>query len=74
MRREYELTEKQLTTVLDASKPVVCMQIGNCIPRNPQENANAAWASMGKELGFHHMTVQPVVGKGQCFFTAEPDE
>lgn len=70
-RREYELTKEQLVSILDACKPVVCMLIGNSVPRNSQENANAAWAAMGKELGFDHMTVKPVAGKGQSFFTAE---
>jgi len=74
MRRKYELTEEQAATLLDACQPVVCMQVGNYAPRSPQENANAAWEEMGKELGFRHLTVQPVPGKGQRFFTAEEDE
>lgn len=77
MRREYKLTEEQLATILDACKPVVCIKVGNSSPRSPQEKANAAWAAMGKELGFYHMTVKPVSGKGLHFFTAEvtvPDE
>ena len=71
MRREYELTEEQLASLLDACKPVTCMKVGNYSPRSPQENANSAWEAMGKELGFRHMTVKPVSSKGQCFFTAE---
>ena len=71
MRREYELTEEQLATILDACKPVVCIKVGNYSPRNPQEKANAVWAAMGKELGFDHMTVGPAPGKGPHFFTAE---
>ena len=71
MRREYELTEEQLETIYDACKPVTCMMIGNSLPRNPQENANDAWRAMGVELGFEYMTVEPVPGKGDRFFTAE---
>ncbi len=70
MMHEYELTEEQLASLLDACKPVVCMKVGGYSPRSPQENANAAWKAMGKELGFNHMTVKPVPGKGERFFTA----
>lgn len=61
MRREYELTEEQLATILAACKPVACIQA----------NANAAWEAMADEMGFLHMSVQPVPGKEQRFFTAE---
>ena len=71
MRREYELTEAQLASLLDACKPVVCMRVGNYSPPTPQENANAAWAALGNELGFQPLTVQPVPSKGPRFFTAE---
>jgi len=74
MRREYEMTKEQLDRILEASKPVVYMVIGGIPPRSPQENANAAWASLGRELGFDYMTVQPVPGKDSRFFTAEERE
>lgn len=71
MRKEFEMTEKQHEKLLDACKPVTCMMVGGVTPSSPQENANRAWAALGKELGFKHMTVQPVSGKGTKFFTAE---
>lgn len=70
MRQEYEITEAQLESLMEASKPVRYMVFGGRPPSSPQENANRAWASLGAELGFDHMTVRPVQGKAQTFFTA----
>ena len=39
---------------------------------SPQENANRAWAKLGKKMGFDSMTVMP--GKEPRFFTAVPLE
>ena len=39
-----------------------------------QENVNRAWQRLGENMGFKAMTVRPVPGKGQRFFTAEPVE
>ncbi len=72
MRREYEMTRKQLDKLLDASKPVPYMVFGGKSPATCQENANTAWASLGSEMGFMPMTVEPVTGKGDRFFTAVP--
>ena len=71
MRREFEMTQAQLDRLLEACKPVPYMVFGGIEPRSPQENANAAWAALGKEIGFEHMTVKPS-SKGNRFFTAEP--
>ncbi len=70
MRKEFEMSQEQLDAIMDACKPVRYMVIGGMPPRSPQENANAAWAALGKELGFKHMTVRPS-GKGDRFFSAE---
>lgn len=72
-RKEYELTDEQLESILNlnASKPVPYMVFGGREPRSPQENANARRAALGTEMGFDFLTVQPVQGKGQKFFTAE---
>ena len=72
MRREYEMTEDQLKRLLEACRPVPYMIFGGREPRSPQENANAAWQELGREMGFDGMSVQPVPGKGQRFFTALP--
>lgn len=71
MRKEFKLTQEQLDTLLDACKPVPYMLIGGIAPRSPQENANAAWAKLGLEMGFESMSVRPINGKGMEFFTAE---
>ena len=68
---EFKLSEEQLNVLLDASKPVLCMKIGNAYPRSVQGNANRAWEKLGKEIGFDHMTVAPVLGKSNLFFTAK---
>jgi hypothetical protein len=72
MRKEFEMSPKQLERLLEACRPVVAIKIGSFAPRSPQENANDAWAALGREMGFKPMTVRPVPGKGQKYFTAEP--
>lgn len=72
MRTEFEMTKEQETTLLEACKPVLYLIVGGVAPRGPQENANDAWRDLGKTLGFKHMTVKPVSGKGVRYFTAEP--
>ena len=75
-RTEYEMTEDDLKTILDACKPTPVMFLSGGTPlgSNPQENANRAWAALGKKMGFDHMTVRPINGKGNLFFTAVPSE
>lgn len=73
-RINYEMTEEELNKLMEAIKPVPVMMIGNYAPSSQQENANRAWAELGKKLGFDYMTVQPIPGKGQRFFSAVPSE
>lgn len=73
-RVNYEMTEDDLKGILDACKPVPCIMIGSFTPSSPQENANCAWAKLGKEMGFDSMTVRPIEGKSQRFFSAVPSE
>ena len=72
MRKEFELSPEQLDRVLQASRPVPYIVCGGKPPPSPQENANAVWQSIGRELGFEWMTVKPVEGKNHRFFTALP--
>lgn len=74
-RINYEMTENNLKELLSACKPTPVMFLpgGTPIGGTPQENANAAWAKLGKKMGFDSMTVQPS-NKGQRFFTAVPSE
>ncbi len=69
MRQDYEMTQEQLDELLEACRPVPCMKIGNYITSSPQENANRAWAKLGKDMSFDAMSVRP--GKSQRFFSAE---
>ena len=61
---------RTLDGLLDHFKIVV----GGIPPRSPQENANAAWALMGRKMGFDSYTVQAVGGKSTRFFTAVSNE
>ncbi len=73
-RTNYEMTDENLQTILDACKPVACIMVGGVAPSSQQENANRAWSNLGKELGFDSDTVQPVHGMSNHFFTAVPSE
>ena len=71
MKKEFKLSKKQLEELLGACEPVPYMVFGGRPPASPQERANAAWRSLGEKLGFDYMTVCPVQGKGEEYFTAE---
>lgn len=71
MSKKFEMTEEQLEKLLEASKPVPYMIFGGREPTSPQENANRAWAALGKEMGFDPMTVRPYGRDNQRMFTAE---
>jgi len=74
-RTNYEMTEEQLSTLLAAMRPVPVMRIGNFDMSNKQQDsANRAWEDLGTKMGFDYMTVQPIPGKGQRFFSAVPSE
>ena len=70
MRKRFTMTKEQQEKLLDACKPVPYMIFGGMEPRSPQENANAAWCALGREMGFDGLTVQPD-GSNQLNFTAE---
>lgn len=73
MRKEFTMTEDQLSELLQASRPTPIMYLSGGIPMGPsqQENANQAWQKLGEELGFVWDTVEPVSEKDQRVFTAE---
>lgn len=73
-RTNYEMTEADLQELLAAMKSVPVMMIGGSTGPSQQENANAAWARLGAKMGFDPMTVQPISGKGNRFFSAIPSE
>jgi hypothetical protein len=68
------MTEEDLSKILDACKPVVCIMVGNSGPSSPQENANRAWSALGAKMGFDYNTVRPIDGKPMRFFSAVPSE
>ena len=47
--------------------------MGGREPLSPQENANNAWAALGKRMGFDSKTVEAGSG-GRRFFSAIPNE
>lgn len=74
-RTNYEITEEDMKELLAACKPTPVMMIGSYVPAaGPQENANRAWQRLGEKMGFDYMTVRPIDGKGQRFFSAVPTE
>jgi hypothetical protein len=70
MRTNFEMTADDLNKLLSAMKPVQMIALQCGAPRSAQENANAAWAELGKKMNFDPMTVQPN-GLGDRFFSAE---
>ena len=74
-RTNYEMAEKDLEEIMEACKPTPVMFLsgGASIGGSQQENANDAWAKLGKKMGFDSMTVKPS-NKGQRFFTAVSSE
>lgn len=73
-RKEYEMTQEDLNKILEACKPT-SGKCGSCSMEflsSPQENSDRAWAQLGKRFGFDFMTVQPIPGKGQRYFSAVP--
>ena len=73
-RVNYQLSEEDMKTLLEACKPTPAMMIGSYVVPSPQENANRAWERLGKKMGFNHKTVRPIPGKGQRYFSAIPSE
>jgi hypothetical protein len=75
-RTEYEMTQKDLNKILSACKPTPVMFLsgGTPIGGSQQENANGAWSALGKKMGFDYLTVRPIEGKSNRFFTAVPSE
>ena len=73
-RVEYQMTEADLETIFEAIKPVPMIMLQCGSPPSQQERANAAWAALGKKMGFDGDTVKPMPLKGNLFFTAVPTE
>ena len=68
-RRKYRMSDADLATLREASKPVLMIAMQCGAPTSPQQNANVAWAALGKKMGFAPWTVQPD-GPDQRDFTA----
>jgi len=70
-RTNFEMTAEDLSTLLEAARPVPMIALQCGTPSSVQERANDAWAVLGKKMGFDPMTVQPT-GWGDRFFSAVP--
>lgn len=68
------MSEEDLATIIEACKLVPYMIVGGMEPSTPQENANRAWATLGKKMGFDSTTVEPIERCSMHFFTAIPNE
>lgn len=70
-RQSFEMTQADLDQIVQAcrSVPMIMLQCGTL--RSPQQNANAAWAELGRRMGFDYLTVRPD-DRGLRFFTAVP--
>ena len=72
-KQEFEMTEEQQKTLLESMQPVPLIMLQCGMPPSQQENANRAWERLGKIMGFQHMTVTPLLDKGDRFFLAVPE-
>ena len=72
MKREYEMTQADLEQLYEAMKPVPLIVVGGTCGPSQQERANDAWQMLGDKMGFDHMSVEPISGKGERFFRATP--
>lgn len=72
-RKEYELTDAQYAKLIEACRPTPAIMLQCGPPTSPQDNANRAWCSLGKEMGFDGMSVKPS-SKGERFFFADEAE
>jgi hypothetical protein len=70
MRTDFEMTREDLDSLLAAMQPVKMVMLQCGTPSSVQENANAAWVRLGKQMGFDPMSVRPN-GRGDRFFSAE---
>jgi len=72
--QEYELTEAELNSIIEASKPVPAMYLPGGQPMfgTPQTNANNAWQVVARAHGFIWDSAQPAPGKSNRFILAEP--
>lgn len=68
-RIEFELSDEDHASILEASKPVPYLIIGGHEPASPQQNANYKWQALGARMGFDWTTVQR--GRDERHFTAE---
>ncbi len=68
--KDFEMSEKQLEVLKDAMSPVPMIAINVCTGLSRQARANNAWACLGRDMSFDHMTVKPN-GKGDRFFSAK---
>ena len=75
-RREFEMSEEDLKSLLDACRPVPVMFGSGGVPlfATQFENANRAWQALAQKMGFVWDTVRPIPGADQRRFTAEGNE
>jgi len=70
MRKEFKMTDSEREIILEGCKPVPMIMLQCGSPPSQQQNANDVWRALGEKLGFDFMTVQPVSGKSNHYFSA----
>lgn len=68
---EFEMTDADLSEIMEASKPAMAIALQCGMPQSVQERANAAWARLGAKMGFDPMTVKPSRNNQPRFFYAK---
>ena len=74
-RRDYEMSDEQykrLVIALNDARNQPVMMIGGSTGPSLQETANRQWALLGGEMGFDAMSVRPIPGRSERWFSAIP--
>ena len=72
MKREFEMSQEDYDKLLEASRPVPLIALNYGPIPSLEQRVGAAWAALGKKMGFIWNTAQPIPGKDSRFFMAEP--
>ena len=72
MTKEYQMTQEELDTLLNACQASPCIKVGNVdMGKSAQENANDYWKILADKYGFVWDTARPIKGEADATkFTA----
>jgi hypothetical protein len=72
VKRQYRLTDAELQSILDCSKPVPMIMLHISTPESPQDRANRAWQSVAQAHGFVWDSAEPAETGDDHDLLAEP--